>query len=141
MAKYTLLNNVVRFAAKYSDDPRLQVGACLVSGKQHTFGTNRFLSIPDGYTKEQLVADRELKLKHITHAEADALLKSNSAEGSTIYVNYTPCIGCAQKIVAAGVKAVVVSKCADEAVALRWKASWQEAIDLFAANGVEYSEQ
>src|ERR1700675_3958821 len=100
---YTLLQNVIRFAKKYSDDPSTKVGACLVVDGKHSFGTNRFYSLPEGKSKEETLATRELKLAYITHAEVDAITAAGNTAGGTLYVNYTPCDKCAQRIAAAGI--------------------------------------
>jgi len=142
MNNYILLSKAVAFAKMFSDDTKLQVGACIETSNGNTFyGTNRFLSIPEGFTKNELQENRDLKLKYITHAEVDAILNSYSdVSGSTIYVNYTPCSGCAKKIIEKGIKKVVTYKCKEEGVAARWQSSWDEAIALLTSNGVEYEE-
>ena len=135
--KYELLDQVVNFAAINSDDIKVKVGACVV-GKNNYFGTNRFVTIPEGYTKDQLLADRDLKLKYITHAEVDAITNAGSdTVGATVYVNYTPCIDCAKKLVDAGVSCVVVKNCDDAAVAARWQDSWDLSIAHLNNNGVK----
>ena len=122
--KYTLLENVVRFAKKHSDDPGTKVGACVVSNGSHTFGANRFYSLPNGMTKEEVLINRELKLKHITHAEVDAIEHADNVKGATIYVNYTPCDKCARKIAEAGIVKVVSMKMTDPALIERWTKYW-----------------
>lgn len=135
------LSQVEQFAQTYSDDLKVKVGACIEVGESAYFGTNRFLAIPDGHTKQELQENRELKLKYITHAERDALRQlDDQAVGATIYVNYTPCIDCAQAIALSGIKKVVVKSCDDAAVRSRWQDSWNQAISLLEDKGVEYTE-
>ena len=141
MSKYRLLDHVVRFAEKHSDDPKLKVGACVVVGHSHTFGTNRFYNLPEGKIKEEVVLDRNLKLQYITHAEVDAITHSSNAKGGIIYVNYTPCDKCAQKIVDAGIKKVVSVKQTNQAVIDRWLKYWIVGQEILKNGGVEFVEE
>jgi deoxycytidylate deaminase len=139
--KYTLLQNVVRFATKYSHDPIVKVGACVeVEGKK-TFGTNRFYRLPEGMTKEEVVKDRALKLEYITHAEVDAITLAKEVNGGCIYVNYTPCDKCAQKIVESGIKKVVAMKVTEPEVIAKWSKYWVVGQQILKDGGVEFVEQ
>lgn len=139
--RYKLLENVVRFAEKHSDDPMVKVGACVVNGTNHTFGANRFYSLPEGKTKEEAVSDRALKLEYITHAEVDAINQAGQVAGATMYVNYTPCDKCAQKIVDAGVKRVVSVKMTNQAIIDRWEKYWVVGRTILSKGGVEFVEE
>ena len=137
----TLLKHVVRFAQKHSDDPGTKVGACLVVGKNHTFGTNRFYSLPEGKTKEEVLADRNLKLTHITHAEADAIQLSPVTKGGTLYVNYIPCDKCARRIAEAGIVKVVAIDHSDETeLVARWNKYWVIGRQVLSDAGVQLEE-
>ena len=141
LMSYTLLQNVVRFANKHSDDPSTKVGACLVLDGKHTFGTNRYYSLPDGKTMEEVNADRSLKYAYITHAEADAITIAGATAGGTLYVNYVPCDQCAMKIAAAGISKVVAIDHMDEVdLAARWNKYWVIGRRILQENGVELVE-
>ena len=137
---YTLLENVVRFAEKHSDDPSTKVGACLVVDGTYTFGTNRFYALPEGKTKEEVLADRPLKYAWITHAEVDAIEHAPKAVGGVLYVNYTPCDKCALKIAAAGIAKVVAIKPTDPELIARWSKYWVVGQQVLRDNGVEFVE-
>ena len=142
MSKYTLLQNVVRFAEKHSDDPRTKVGACLVHDHKHTVGANRFYSLPENKTKEEVVNDRELKLQYVTHAEVDALSNCDNAKDGTLYVNYVPCDKCAKRIIESGVKKVIALDHSDDlAMVERWGKYWEIGRQMFRENGIELVEQ
>ena len=136
----TLLHHVAKFARKHSDDPNTKVGACLVADGKHTFGANRFYALPEGKTKEEVLANRELKLAYITHAEVDVITRSGKTEGGTLYVNYTPCDKCAMHIAAAGIVKVVSIKPTDPALIERWSKYWVIGQQVLRDNGVEYVE-
>ena len=138
---YTLLQNVVRFAQKHSDDNGTKVGACLVSGGKYTFGTNKFYHLPEGKTKEETLADRTLKYAYITHAEVDAINRATTTVGGVLYVNYTPCDKCAQAIVDAGIVKVVAVRPTDPALIERWTKFWVLGKAVLRDGGVEYVEE
>ena len=139
--KYRLLDHVVRFANKHSDDPGTKVGACLVVSGRYTFGTNRFYNLPEGKTKEETLADRSLKLAYITHAEVDAIQHAGATEGGVLYVNYTPCDKCAERIAQVGIRKVVAVKPTDPDLIARWSKYWVVGQAVLAANGVEFVEE
>jgi deoxycytidylate deaminase len=141
MANYTLLNRVVEFAATNSDDPSTKVGACVSIGNREVFGTNRFINLPEGVTKEMALATRELKYQYITHAEVDAITLSGDCKGATLYVNYTPCDKCALVIAAAGISKVVAVKPTDPTLIERWSKYWIIGQAALAEAGVTYSEE
>jgi deoxycytidylate deaminase len=138
---YTLLQNVVRFASKWSDDPGTKVGACVVHEGSFTFGANRFYALPEGKTKEEVVADRNLKLAWITHAEVDALSHAPKTEGGVLYVNYTPCDKCAARIADAGIKKVVAPRMTDLDLIARWSKYWVVGQKVLADRGVQFVEE
>ena len=138
---YTLLQNVVRFANKHSDDPSTKVGACVVANGNYVFGANRFHALPEGKTKEEVVADRALKLQYITHAEVDAIERSNHTVGATIYVNYTPCDKCAKRIAEAGIRKVVSIRPTDPTLIERWSKYWVIGQQVLREHGVEFVEE
>ena len=51
---------------------------------------------------------------HVLHAEANAITKlarsTNSSEGSTLYLTWSPCLECAKLIIQAGIRRVVVGE-------------------------------
>ena len=73
----------------------------------------------DGLLNSHDESHHEWSKKHEIHAEVNAIGKMTknhiSAEGSTIYVNYSPCIDCCKTIIASGIKEVVYSEEYDDA--------------------------
>lgn len=95
----------------WSKDPRRQVGCVLVDADRNpiTLGFNGF---PRGVTDSQSrLEDRELKNKHIVHAEANAVFTAaragRSLKGATAYITCPFCHICAQAFIQVGVIRVV----------------------------------
>ena len=106
--------------ARLSTARRLKVGCLIVKN-------NRIISI--GYNGTAPGADNNCEHEHINaatgqlelrtkaeviHAEANAILKvaksSQSTDGSTLYVTYSPCKECSKLIIQAGIKQVFYSE-------------------------------
>ena len=137
----SILENVVAFAKKYSDDAKLQVGACVVLDENHTYGTNRFYYLPEGTTVESMNLDRLQLNKHITHAEVDAITLAPETKGAVIYTSYTPCDQCALKIAAAGIKKVVSVKMTEPEVIAKWAKFWAIGQSILRENNIEFVEE
>lgn len=99
--------------AQCSDDPDTQT-ACIVKSihdATQVIASNRF---PSGVHKSSERIARPAKYAYIMHAECRAI--ANAArygvrlEGSTMYLNWFPCAGCAQSIVQSGIIRLVADR-------------------------------
>ena len=136
-----ILDHVIRYAKKRSEDDRLQVGACVVVNGKFTFGTNRWYSLPEGMTREEVLKDRKLVNQTITHAEVDAITKAGDCRGGVIYSSYTPCDKCAKKIADAGIRLVIAPKMTEPGVIAKWQKYWDIGQAILRENGVKFEEQ
>jgi dCMP deaminase len=108
---------LAELAARRSNCMRRRVGAMLV--KYHTIISTGYNGTPRNTVNcneggcsrcnSNIGAGEHLDLCLCLHAEENALLEAGRerAKGSTLYCNTCPCLGCAKKIVQAGVKEVV----------------------------------
>ncbi len=122
----------------WSKDPSTQVGSVITDGiKFVSLGFNGLPEkIPD---LEQILHNREVKLKHILHAEINAICFSSrtNLEGCTIYVYpFLPCCGCASQIIQKGISRVVSLVCQDK----RWKNHLKESHYFMRMASVEVIE-
>ena len=87
---------------------RKKVGALIV--KDGTIISDGFNGTPKGFPNDCEDASGNTYW-YVLHAEANAILKvaksSQSTEGSTLYVTYSPCKECSKLIVQAGIRRVV----------------------------------
>jgi dCMP deaminase len=103
--------------AELSHATRKKVGALIV--KNNTIISDGFNGTPSGFENEceEAVCNddgsfREYKTKwYVLHAESNALAKvaksTQSSEGATLYITYSPCTDCSKLILQAGIKRVV----------------------------------
>ena len=103
--------------ANLSHANRKKVGALIV--KNNTIIADGYNGTPSGFENECEIAInnqdgsfREYQTKwYVLHAESNALAKvaksTQSSEGSTLYVTYSPCTECSKLILQAGIKRVV----------------------------------
>lgn len=103
--------------ANLSHANRKKVGALIV--KNNTIISDGYNGTPSGFENECEVAInnedgsfREYQTKwYVLHAESNALAKvaksTQSSEGSTLYVTYSPCTECSKLILQSGIKRVV----------------------------------
>ncbi|MEE1154327.1 MAG: dCMP deaminase family protein [Acutalibacteraceae bacterium] len=110
---------VALLASMRSKDPNTQVGACIVSGDNSTFGKNVIIStgyngFPIGCSDDEYPWCREgnpidTKYPFVVHAELNAILNAHgkSLIGTKIYVALFPCNECAKAIIQSGIKEVV----------------------------------
>lgn len=96
---------------------RKKVGALIV--KNNTIIADGYNGTPSGFENEceEAVNNedgtfREYRTKwYVLHAESNALAKvaksTQSSEGATLYVTYSPCTECSKLILQAGIKKVV----------------------------------
>lgn len=103
--------------ANLSHANRKKVGALIV--KNNTIISDGYNGTPSGFENECEIAInnedgsfREYQTKwYVLHAESNALAKvaksTQSSEGSTLYVTYSPCTECSKLILQSGIKRVV----------------------------------
>jgi len=87
---------------------RKKVGALIV--KDGTIISDGFNGTPKGFPNDCEDADGNTHW-YVLHAEANAMLKvassTQSTEGATLYVTYSPCKECSKMIVQSGIKRVI----------------------------------
>ena len=103
--------------AELSHAIRKKVGALIV--KNNTIIADGFNGTPSGFENECEIAInnedgsfREYQTKwYVLHAESNALAKvaksTQSCEGATLYITYSPCTDCSKLILQSGIKRVV----------------------------------
>jgi dCMP deaminase len=119
--------DLAEVVARWSKDPSTRVGCAIVDDKQRIISLG-FNGPPRGVADNRL-HDREVKYRHVIHAEENALLfASRSVEGATCYVTpVPPCARCTSKLIQAGIRRVVspypchdyIVRCADDLVLAR----------------------
>ena len=122
-------------AAEQSKDPDRKVGAVLVSAdrRQVSPGFNGFP--PDVQDLPSLLADRDFKLAHMVHAEDNCLRQSPfMTTGCTVYVTAFPCLHCAFKLRAAGIRRVVAPR--PDLGHHRWGKSWAMSVAVLTNAGI-----
>lgn len=111
---------VALLAAQRSKDPNTQVGACIVSGDESSYGKNVIIStgyngFPLGCSDDVFPWEREggepnsTKYPFVVHAELNAILNAHgkSLIGTKIYVALFPCNECAKAIIQSGIREVI----------------------------------
>jgi len=137
---------IAKSVSLWSKDPSKQVGAVLVGQNKQVIsqGYNGFVRGKDVDERPELYADREYKLLHIVHAEANAIYNAfgKDVKGSTIYVWGLPtCHECAKALIQVGISRVV---CPSIIPNSKWEKSCAIALEMFKSTGVEvvfYNEQ
>ncbi len=98
--------------AKRSKDPNTQTGACIVNKDNIVVGLG-YNGFPKGCSDDKFPWCREgdtlnNKYTYVVHAEANAILNSNSSvDGCRLYATLFPCNECAKLIIQSGIKEVV----------------------------------
>ena len=104
---------VALLSAKRSKDPSTQVGACIVNKDKRiiAIGYNGF---PKGCEDDVFPWGKDdsnqlnTKYPYVVHAEANAILNSNSSlKGSKLYVTLFPCNECAKLLIQSGIEEIV----------------------------------
>lgn len=103
--------------ANLSHALRKKVGALIV--KNNTIIADGYNGTPSGFENEceEAISNEDGSFKeyrtkwYVLHAESNALAKvaksTQSSEGATLYVTYSPCTECSKLILQAGIKKVV----------------------------------
>lgn len=96
---------------KNSHCQRMKVGCLMVKNK--SIISDGYNGSPTGFSNV-CEDDNMVTLPYVLHAEANAITKlaksTQSSEGSTIYVNLSPCFECSKLIIQSGIKRVVFSE-------------------------------
>jgi len=101
-----------------SKDPNTKVGACIVSKNNIIQGLG-YNGFPRGCDESNFSWEKcgeyiDTKYPYVVHAEANAILNSNSSNlvGSTLYSVLFPCNECAKLIIQSGINKIVY--CSDK---------------------------
>lgn len=123
--------------AGWSKDPSTQVGCVIVNEDRIVVGMG-YNGFPRGVQDlEHRLNDREQKYKLVVHAEANAILNTNSSTmGCTVYVTLAPCCECMKLLIQAGIKRVVHPLPTDEQFN-RWGESFVHSTAMAKEAGVE----
>ena len=117
-------------ASERSEDPDTKVGAVVVNQFNEILSTG-YNGLKPGNTLPPNIS-RDEKRKHMIHAEQNALRGlTNRDNPDTIYISISPCLPCAQSIIAYPIKRVIYGK--EYPLDCRFK----EIFDLY---GIEYHE-
>lgn len=101
---------IAKAVSEQSKDPSTKVGCVVVDKDKHILATG-YNGFPIGMRDNpERYANREFKLKHVCHAEANAICQSAATgtcfKDSFIFVTLQPCIECSKLIVQSGIKEV-----------------------------------
>lgn len=103
--------NIAWAASTKSKDPKSRVGAVIVTSDNVIISTG-FNGLARGVYDDQSVLEDVLeKLKHICHAEHNAIVNAariggHPLKGSTIFVTKFPCLACCNSIIQAGIQRI-----------------------------------
>lgn len=128
--------NMAAMVASWSKDPSTKVGAVIVDQKQRLVSTG-FNGFPRGIKdKKKWLANRELKLDVILHAEENVMkFSEKDTTGMTMYVfPLPPCSKCAASMIQSGIARVVAPAVAPDS---KWAKSVRLSKELFDEAGVE----
>jgi dCMP deaminase len=96
---------------KNSHCKRMKVGCLMVKNK--SIISDGYNGSPTGFPNI-CEDDNMVTLPYVLHAEANAITKlaksTQSSDGSTLYVNLSPCFECSKLIIQSGIKRVVFSE-------------------------------
>ena len=132
------LENIIPAVASRSTCPVAQVGAAIVNSKAHSILTTGYNGSPRGTQHcgpgcyERKMGENSQVCKAV-HAEMNAILQAAYSgirlKGSTIYINFSPCMNCARSIIQAGIKRVVFLEFSP----------YRESMDLLYEAGVDWN--
>lgn len=137
--------DLARTVSLWSRDPSTKVGAVIVRPDKTvlSLGFNGFPRRCDDHP--DIYAERERKYMRVVHGEMNAILTSSERPaGCTLYV-WPPgpepgtCANCAGAITQAGITRVAHVHTEDIAFNERWRASYAEAMAMYAEAEVEMS--
>lgn len=100
--------NIAHTIKTRSKDPKIQVGAVLVSIKDNRIISTGYNSLPAGVNDNLEWGDREMIRERIIHAESNAVLYAQSKfEDAKLYTTLSPCIECLKLLSACKIKKII----------------------------------
>jgi dCMP deaminase len=102
---------VAQITSELSKDPSTKVGAVIVTpdNRQCSLGYNGFAAGIE--ETEEMWNVREIKLKHVIHAEENCLLNCPfNPDGCSIYITHQPCPKCIIKLAQSRIKKIIYYK-------------------------------
>ena len=139
LQKYRKFWVVADAVAAMSKDPSTKVGAVALDENMNIVATG-YNGFPRGVTDTfERYADRDIKLKMVSHAEqnlvAQAAYAGHSLKGSTVVLtSLYPCSSCAKSLIQAGVRRIIT---VDPKSNPRWEDEAKWASLMFYEAGVE----
>ena len=125
--------------AQWSKDPRRKVG-CLIVDADNNQLSGGYNGFPRGIADDDRLHDRDVKLKMIVHAEANAVAAAarngHSLYGSIAYITHAPCSQCVCLLIQAGVSLVVYAE--QENYSAEWKEDFFLALKLLTEAGIKH---
>jgi len=126
--------------SSWSKDPSTKVG-CVIADSDHAQLSEGFNGFPRGIADDDRLKQREIKLKLIVHAEANAIAAAarngHRLMGAIAYVTFCPCPQCAALLIQAGIAKVITVR---GATPEHWKVECAMAQRMFAEAGIVYQE-
>ena len=106
----TYFFTIAKVVSEQSKDPSTKVGCVVVDNNKHILATG-YNGFPVGMRdSDARYNDREFKLRHVCHAEANAICQraqtGSCFKDAFIFVTLQPCIECAKLIIQSGIKEV-----------------------------------
>lgn len=115
--------------ASKSKDPNTKVGAVLVDEENGIISTG-FNGFPrDVVDSLERLSNRDVKLRLVMHAEANAIYNASrmgtSTNNSSAYITHPPCLSCYGALKQAGIKNIYVPKSSLHLMGKEpWKSDW-----------------
>lgn len=131
---------IAKEVASWSSDPSTKIGAVAFSVRNRILATG-WNGFPRGIEEtEDRLNNRELKYKHVVHAEMNVIYNATSEgvslQDSTLYIYGLPCCSeCAKGVIQVGIKKVICF--IPRSVDPKWKTSGEEARAMLDEAGVE----
>ena len=133
-----LLKDCYRYAER-SNHPSTHNAALLLDGKKVVLMGVNILPLGVKWKKERFEGDN----KHLypNHAERDVIYKAArdgiSTKGLTMVMAWLPCIPCANAVISAGIKKLIVHKQMIERTRAGWHEELKNAVQIMKEAGVE----
>lgn len=131
---------IAELIATWSKDPSTKVG-CVIVDLDHNQLAGGYNGFPRNVVDDFRLEQRELKLRIIVHAEANAISSAarngHSLKNSIAYITLPPCAQCAALLIQTGVSKVVFKSGHTPS---KWEWDWSLAKQIFDEAGVSYVE-
>lgn len=129
---------MAKLVSQKSKDPSTKVGA-VITDKNHRIISTGYNGLPQGYgDPEDILNDRDKKLKQIIHAEENAIIfAKRDLTGNIIYLwPLISCSSCTSKIIQSGIKTLITVSDDNP----RWQLSFKISRDTYEKCGVDVYE-